>query len=125
MNRGTLWSLALIAAGAALVIAAALWPVARDPRTAWSEADAQRRTELGIAVHGLSHEMAHAPGEGKNHDELAGKLDAARREYDEANRDLEDARDRFNRPAWWLRWSGCACLSLGILGFYTLRARTG
>ncbi|MBN2025063.1 MAG: hypothetical protein JW809_19960 [Pirellulales bacterium] len=122
MSRRDAWVLGLLGVGAVLVAVSYAWPWLRDPQAVWTEEDATRRTEANLRLHGLAHEMGHARDE-RHKQELTSRIEVARREFDAVNRELADARRRYDRPARWLFWTGWACVAAGVAAWGVFRGR--
>jgi hypothetical protein len=114
----------IMVVGGLLLLGALVWPCSKNPQDYWTEADAQERTEAGLQYHAMTHRHAHAQTE-QQEQVAEEKLEAARARYKETDHTFQDAQDRYRRPAALMRWSGIACLVVGMLGYYLLRAASG
>jgi hypothetical protein len=108
-------------AGAALLVAASVWPRFVDPKSYWTDADAKARMDASGQYHGRAHQMSEVP-ENQQTDTLKKEFDNARTRYRESNTALAEAMERYERPIRLLRLSGIVCLTLGALGYVALRA---
>jgi hypothetical protein len=101
----------LIVAGITLIALSFFWPGKSSRRGAWSDAQAEQYQAASLKLHGLSHDIAHAPPQRKQ--EVDEELKKARAEYDAIRAELDAALSRPQRLGWMLRFAGLACLLAG------------
>jgi len=111
---------AAIGVGILLLAASFLWPYWSDPKSYWSESRAGKRTDAGIRVKVLSHQIQDARTDAERQ-RLQARLDDAQKQFDQSGAELEHARARYQLPITLLRWSGTLCLLSGVVGYYLLR----
>ena len=110
--------------GGILLLGATMWSHWIDPRNYWTEEDAQARAEWGEKGHMLAHHAEHV-----HTDQQKKSIQAEREEIqthlDQAEQNFQNAKNRYEWPSRLMRYSGMACLVLGILGYYVTRSADG
>ena len=109
-----------IGLGILLLAASLLWPYWSDPKSYWSESRAGKRTDAGIQVKVLSHQIQDARTDAERQ-RIQARFNEAKKQFDQSGAELELARDRYQLPITLLRWSGTLCLLSGVVGYYLLR----
>ncbi|MBN1589592.1 MAG: hypothetical protein JW888_08765 [Pirellulales bacterium] len=111
---------ALIVVGCLLLVGAAAWRHVKNPRYYWGEDEANALTTAGLEYHAAAHQMAHAHTQAEEQ-----KFEEARARFHKKDAAFQEATERYERPIRLLRYSGIACLVVGALGYYVLRAVAG
>jgi hypothetical protein len=119
-----LWPLVLLALGMLLIGLSFLPSIAVDGRSEWTDEKALQYQEASATLHGLAHEIGHAPenpGVGTNSQQ---QLEAAQARFDELRRQLQAARSRSINWALALRSLGVVFAIVGSVAYFAkLRRR--
>ena len=122
MAKSNVLSALTMALGLVLLGASLLWSHLADPKAYWTERQAERRTESGVRLKVLPHQLADAATDAERK-RIESEIAKATSEYGQADADLQVARDQLQRPITLLRWSGTLCLLVGVVAHYVLRGR--
>ena len=106
--------------GGLLLAASLLWAHLIDPKSNWSERQAEERAEAGMEFHSLSDQLGHVQDNAEKQ-RVQALVNAAKERYRQADAGFGDAQRRYQRPTFLLRRSGLLCLLLGIVGYGVLR----
>jgi len=102
-----------VSAAVALLILGLLWPIAPTSQNSWSDEQAQRYAAASAELHGAAHDKQ-ANSEEKYND-LKTRFDALKYE-------LEEARIRPERTAFWLKVCGSVLAGLGVITLLAQRS---
>jgi len=120
-----------------------IWPRVVGPGTIWSDEQAQERSAAGGQLHHLKHEHyaaehptgkndsgghpkhAHGHSQGKDVEQLAAELAAAKQRYADSEESLRSAQSMRTVPATWFRWTGALSMFIGVVGYFALRTEWG
>lgn len=104
----------LVGLGVILLVASFLWPRLDDGRSTWTDDKASAYQEVSARYHGLSVGNPNKPENRRLLDETKAKFEVLKSE-------LDSTRERGNRVAAWLRWTGVVLAIVGAAGVMTTR----
>jgi hypothetical protein len=118
----------LIAIGTVLIVLSFLWAYVFPPENRWTQEQAEEHARAGTYLHKLAHPGSHAHLKGQTHSHDHSEvnqveLEAARLRWQESKAALNDAQNRSQATAGWLRYSGAALAVLGVAGLVLNKKR--
>ena len=111
---------ALAGLGLVLLALGFLWQFISPPEKNWSRAQAKEYSAASLAMHGASHPHQHDARDGSRHnhtDELA----AARQRFDAIKQQLDQATERPQQAAYWLKVVGGLCTGIAAVALLSQR----
>ena len=103
-----------IAAGLILVVASVIWPKLDTGRSSWSDEKAKAYQDVSLDYHNLSFRD---PNKAENRR----LLDETKAKFEVLKSELDSSRERGNKVATWLRWTGVVLAIVGGVGVMTTR----
>lgn len=123
---GERWMIVMVVAGAGLMLAGWLWPLASRALNPWTEEKARQHAQHAATVHQLAHRRIHAEAEkaaARPNDaaESERSLQRAWEEYRASDGALKAAKGKPRPAAVCMWWMGAVCLALGASGLVIRR----
>ena len=98
--------------GFILMAASFLWPQLDDGSTTWTDEKAAAYQDVSLQYHNLSFRDLDNEENRRQRDETKAQFEALKSE-------LDGSRDRGNRVATWMWWSGVVLAAVGVVGALT------